>query len=335
MDAPPVQYAKTSDGYDIAYTVIGQGSPFIFMPITLNHVELEWRHDKRISPWYEHLARRFRFIRYDGRGQGLSTRGFTTQHRMSDNGHDLEAVIEHLGLQDFVLLGHVGAAHVAIRYAVEHPQRVRALILVSALASLADIPVIRLGLAGEAWELFLRMWIPEGLSHEEVDEYLAYFRQTSTREDFARHVSALATSDVSELLRLLNVHTLVPHPREFLAIALADVIELSAAIPGARLALIDGRQQFGDADQATQAIDSFMATLPNQDKPINKPSIGLSEREVDVLRLIVAGKSSREIGEALVLSVRTVERHIANIYTKTDTHGRAQVTAYALQRGIS
>ena len=52
-------------------------------------------------------------------------------------------------------------------------------------------------------------------------------------------------------------------------------------------------------------------------------------------RLIVAGRSSREIGEDLVLSVRTVERHIANIYIKTDTHGRAQVTAYALQRGLA
>ena len=36
-----------------------------------------------------------------------------------------------------------------------------------------------------------------------------------------------------------------------------------------------------------------------------------------------------------MLSVRTVERHIANIYLKTDTHGRAQVTAYALQHGLA
>jgi DNA-binding CsgD family transcriptional regulator len=61
---------------------------------------------------------------------------------------------------------------------------------------------------------------------------------------------------------------------------------------------------------------------------------GLSEREVEVLRLVAAGRSSREIGEALVLSVRTVERHIANIYLKTATHGRAQVTAYAIRHGL-
>jgi DNA-binding CsgD family transcriptional regulator len=61
---------------------------------------------------------------------------------------------------------------------------------------------------------------------------------------------------------------------------------------------------------------------------------GLTEREAEVLRLIASGLSSKEIGEALVLSVRTVERHIANLYLKTSTHGRAQATAYALSHGL-
>jgi class 3 adenylate cyclase/DNA-binding CsgD family transcriptional regulator/pimeloyl-ACP methyl ester carboxylesterase len=61
----------------------------------------------------------------------------------------------------------------------------------------------------------------------------------------------------------------------------------------------------------------------------------LTAREVEVLRLIAAGRSSREIGEELVLSERTVERHIANIYAKTGTHGRAQATAYAIAHGLT
>ncbi|MCL4241622.1 MAG: AAA family ATPase [Dehalococcoidia bacterium] len=60
----------------------------------------------------------------------------------------------------------------------------------------------------------------------------------------------------------------------------------------------------------------------------------LTEREVEVLRLLASGLSSKDIGEALVLSVRTVERHIANLYLKTNTHGRAQATAYALSHGL-
>jgi predicted ATPase/DNA-binding CsgD family transcriptional regulator len=56
----------------------------------------------------------------------------------------------------------------------------------------------------------------------------------------------------------------------------------------------------------------------------------LTPRERDVLRLLAAGKSNREIGDALYLSVRTVERHIANLYRKIDVHNRAEATAWAI-----
>jgi DNA-binding CsgD family transcriptional regulator len=62
---------------------------------------------------------------------------------------------------------------------------------------------------------------------------------------------------------------------------------------------------------------------------------GLTEREVEVLRLLVAGKTNREIAEALFLSIRTVERHISNVYLKTDTHGRAQAAAYTIAHGLT
>lgn len=61
---------------------------------------------------------------------------------------------------------------------------------------------------------------------------------------------------------------------------------------------------------------------------------GLTPREAEVLGLLAAGASSKEIGERLVLSVRTVERHIANIYLKTGTHGRAQATTYAISHHL-
>jgi len=61
---------------------------------------------------------------------------------------------------------------------------------------------------------------------------------------------------------------------------------------------------------------------------------GLTQREAEVLCLSAGGKSNREIGDALVLSVRTVERHITNLYAKIDAHGKADATAYALHKGL-
>ncbi len=62
---------------------------------------------------------------------------------------------------------------------------------------------------------------------------------------------------------------------------------------------------------------------------------GLTAREIEVLRMVAGGKSSREVGDDLVLSVRTVERHITNIYAKIGAKGRADATSYALKHGIA
>jgi DNA-binding NarL/FixJ family response regulator len=61
---------------------------------------------------------------------------------------------------------------------------------------------------------------------------------------------------------------------------------------------------------------------------------GLSAREREVARLIAEGKSNREIAEALVISERTVTTHVANILSKLGFNSRAQVAAWAVQKGL-
>jgi non-specific serine/threonine protein kinase len=60
----------------------------------------------------------------------------------------------------------------------------------------------------------------------------------------------------------------------------------------------------------------------------------LTAREVEILRLLAGGKSNAAIADELVLSVYTVERHVANIYTKIGVHTRVEATAYALRHGL-
>src|SRR6185437_13521515 len=60
----------------------------------------------------------------------------------------------------------------------------------------------------------------------------------------------------------------------------------------------------------------------------------LSEREVDVLRLIALGHTNAEIAEQLFLSVRTVETHRAHIQQKLNLSSRAELVGYALKRGL-
>jgi len=69
-----------------------------------------------------------------------------------------------------------------------------------------------------------------------------------------------------------------------------------------------------------------------------EPTVGapddLSEREVDVLRLIALGHTNAEIAEQLYLSVRTVETHRAHIQQKLRLTSRAELVRYALERGL-
>jgi DNA-binding NarL/FixJ family response regulator len=61
---------------------------------------------------------------------------------------------------------------------------------------------------------------------------------------------------------------------------------------------------------------------------------GLSEREVEVLRLVAAGNSNSQIAAELIISVNTVQHHVASILTKTGLTNRTQAASYAHRAGI-
>jgi len=62
---------------------------------------------------------------------------------------------------------------------------------------------------------------------------------------------------------------------------------------------------------------------------------GLTQREVEVLRLVAAGKTDREIGEELFISVKTVGNHVSNILNKTNTANRTEAATYAAMHSLS
>jgi DNA-binding NarL/FixJ family response regulator len=64
------------------------------------------------------------------------------------------------------------------------------------------------------------------------------------------------------------------------------------------------------------------------------PSTGLSRRELEVLRLLATGKTNRVIADELVLAVRTVDRHVSNIFAKVGVSSRSAATAYAYEHDL-
>jgi NarL family two-component system response regulator LiaR len=64
-------------------------------------------------------------------------------------------------------------------------------------------------------------------------------------------------------------------------------------------------------------------------------STGLSEREIDVLRLIAAGKTNQQIADELFISLNTVSHHLRNIFGKTGTANRTEAASFAYQQGLT
>jgi DNA-binding CsgD family transcriptional regulator len=73
-----------------------------------------------------------------------------------------------------------------------------------------------------------------------------------------------------------------------------------------------------------------------ESQPAKDPAYpgGLTRREVEVLCQIAAGRSNREIASELVVTARTVERHVTNIYRKINARNKADATAYAFRQGL-
>ena len=98
-------------------------------------------------------------------------------------------------------------------------------------------------------------------------------------------------------------------------------------------------EQLGMDGEAQKVREQLGAFLPGTPHALPRSSFPdhLTRREVEVLRLIGAGEDNQRIAALLVLSVRTVERHISNIYSKIGAQGpasRAMATAYALRHDL-
>jgi two-component system response regulator NreC len=79
------------------------------------------------------------------------------------------------------------------------------------------------------------------------------------------------------------------------------------------------------------SLGARIAAAPPQ--PAGPPD-GLTERELEILRLIALGHTYAEIGDQLFLSVRTVESHRSHIQRKTGRSTRAELVQYALGAGL-
>ena len=114
-------------------------------------------------------------------------------------------------------------------------------------------------------------------------------------------------------------------------------VRIGAGMPGARRPRRARRVELDAARDVFERLGAApdLARLDRSGRATPLPSpAGLSEREVEVLRLVAAGLTNRAIADALTISERTVDRHVSNIFTKLDVSTRAAATAFAYEHGL-
>jgi pimeloyl-ACP methyl ester carboxylesterase len=243
-----ITFCRTPDGVNIAVASAGRGRPLVLHSTWLNHIEYEWQHPAR-APLLHFLANRFRLIRFDVRGVGLSDRD-AADISFEGFGRDLDTVFDALDLRRPALMGIAPGAPIAIAHAVRHPEHVSRLVLHGAYAlgrnrrpspqqremAEALTALMQQGWGGEH-SAFMRMfstrYLPSG-SPEQITLMARLAFLATSRETALKLMIESCEIDVVDLLPRVSVPTLVLHCQHDSVVPFDEGRRVALSIPNAR-----------------------------------------------------------------------------------------------------
>jgi pimeloyl-ACP methyl ester carboxylesterase/DNA-binding CsgD family transcriptional regulator len=350
---PDIRFCTAADGAKIAVGSYGGGPPLVRAGTWLTHVEYD-----STSPlsahWCEELARRHRYVTYDGRGCGLSDRD-VRDLSLDVFVADLEAVVDGLGLGRFPLFGMSMGAPVAVAYAARHPERVSRLVLHggfhrSYLSSTnpdprvleeADVLFKSARIGWGTGSLALRQVFVAKLMGESTEAQRRAFdelqRVTSTADVAEKYLRAMFALDVKELALRVSCPTIAFHSRGDQLVFLEQGRKLAALIPGARFVPLESKNHVPFREEpAWHALAAALGSFLGEDGGGRTPAAAkeLTSRQLDVLRGVARGLTDKEIASELSLSPRTVEMHVARALAGLDCANRAEAVGKAVALGL-
>jgi pimeloyl-ACP methyl ester carboxylesterase len=293
----------------------------------------------------DRLGERHAVLRYDERGCGLSGAepGVPSIETWVA---DLGAVVDAAGFERFALLGISQGAAVGMAYAARYPERVSELVLYGGYArgrqvrgqgeqEDALVAAIRAGWTSDDpafRRVFSMLFLPHG-TPTQMAWYDELLRSTTSADTAARLFRARGVIDVTAVAGEVGARTLVVHARGDRVVPVEEGRLLAALVPGARLVVLDSENHILLADEPAwdQFLSELEAFLGAAGSPARSAGLSdLSPRELEVLELVAAGLTNGEIAARLVLSERTVEHHLSNIYAKLRLSGKAARAAAAV-----
>ena len=251
--AQDIRFCHSADGTRIAYALAGFGGPLVKAANWLNHLEFDWE-----SPVWKHffkeLAAAHQLVRYDARGNGLSSWD-VSDFNLDRQVEDLKAVVDTLGLEKFPLLGLSQGCAKAIAFAVRYPQRVTKLILLggyargwrhrdepeSVVVGEARCALIRAGWGSDnkaIRQMFTTIYMPDAPAESQT-WFTDLQKKTASPDNAAEILMAHGDVDVRGILREVQTPTLVINSRNDIGVPYEQGQELAAGIKDARFVTLD------------------------------------------------------------------------------------------------
>jgi len=254
---------------------------------------------------------------------------------------DVEAVADDLGWSSLDLWGEWTGNFAAIAYAARHPERVARIVLWSASANWAFVKPgtveAMLGLIRSRWWLARRamsdLSYPTG-PVELYEWFVSMLGESISPEMMSRYFQFQAQTDLTELLPKVHSPVLLLHRRGDRVTPIAAGRMMDALLPDSRFLELEGdiaSPYFGD----TSFVQDVRKFLDDGPRLAANARTDMTRRETEVLRLIAAGNSNRQIAEDLCISINTADRHVSNILTKIAASNRAEAASYAVRSGIA
>ena len=340
-----VRFCASADGTRLAYAATGRGPPLVKAANWLTHLEDD-RRSAIWEPWVRALSSRFRYLRYDTRGCGLSDRE-PQELSLESWVRDLEAVVDAAKLERFTLLGLSQGGPIAMAYAVRHPERVERLVLYGAFArgrlrrnaspAVVEEALLNYRIVEHSWggsnpgfrDFFASTFIPDS-SLEMLHAFAELQRVSSSPAHAVLQMQVSDQLDVSDLARQVACPTLVMHSREDARVPFSEGRHLAALIPNARFVPLDSRNHvlLGSEPAFGRFMEEVTAFVP----PPASPQVdfgALTARERGLLDLLARGLDNHQIAAHLDVAEKTVRNHVSAILAKigVDSRGRAIVLA--------
>lgn len=257
--ATSIRFVEVSGGATLGVAETGSGRTLVKTATWLTQVDKDTVSSPIWGHWVRELGARYRYVRYDPRGCGLSDRDLagvdlTDLDLWID---DLAAVVGAPESGPVALLGISQGGPVALGFAARHPELVSHLVLYGTYARgmrrrgdpVQDAEAeVQVDLARLGWrtdndlfrETFARQFVPDA-GPEEIGWFTEQLRTTTTPANAPLLESAFHGLDVSDLARSVTVPTLVLHARDDRGVPFEEGRRLAGLIPGARFVGLPSR----------------------------------------------------------------------------------------------